>query len=50
MWTSSTVWISVEQAQKELMSSNGNKLVRKIITQLCKGRKRGVVDFKGLAI
>lgn len=50
MWTSSIVWISVEQAQKELMSSNGNKLVRKIIIQLCKGRKRGVVDFKRLAV
>ena len=50
MWTSSIVWIIVEEAQKELMSSNANKIVRKIITQLCKGRKWGVEDFKRLAI
>lgn len=49
MWTSSIVWITVEEAQKELMSPNANKIVRKI-TQLCKGRKWGVEDFKGLAI
>lgn len=50
MWTSPIVWITVEEPQKELMSSNGNKLVRKITTQLCKGRKWGVEDFKGLDI